>query len=82
MSELSMKYFPKPTHVSVDEEGSVLLEYAQSDKRCLISIDPATDKPVGVYISFVSRDEMWLEEVKTVGEIAKVLREKMGLVAE
>lgn len=75
--------FPKPTFVTVDEQGCVVLEYCQKDRRMLIMTDNLTDEngvtTAAVYVSFVSRTEMWVEQITDNGQVARFLRDKMEL---
>lgn len=87
-----MRSFPKPNFIQVYDDGNIVLEYIQKDRRLLVtSCDETDDNGVTttrLYVSFVASkgngnlDEMWVEPITKSEQIAKFLEDKMGMKAE
>lgn len=79
-----MKYFPKPTFVSIDEDGGITLEYVQKDRRLCICVDVENKRgdDLAVYYIVTSEDGQVCENLAKNEEIVALLRDRMGLVAE
>jgi hypothetical protein len=80
--------FPPPNGgTKIYADGSIVLEYYTKEARALIMTDILRDEDtddvvgVGLYVSYVSKDEMWVKPVTDDKQVADLLR-KMGLVAE